>query len=218
MEAKPVLASFLFLVVSSMPCMALADKPSQSPFHGLHKKVDALLSHVVACPRTHKRFVDNGDGTICDGHTGLMWEKKNAADGVQDLSNPHDVDNLYSWSDPEDGDFINPDGTVFTDFIAKLNGAVAQFVESEQLAGYRDWRVPTLWELQTLHPDTCVGSPCVVDPILLPTATFLYWSATSLPRDFIGPVYAWGVFFNVDGAIDVSKTLGLHARAVRGGR
>jgi hypothetical protein len=90
-------------------------------------------------------------------------------------------------------------------------------VESEQLGGYRDWRLPTLAELQTILGGPCVHSPCVVDPIFLPTAEFLYWSSTSLPQDFIGPIYAWAVFFNFGGAIDVDKSLGMHARAVRGG-
>lgn len=210
-----VLVAFLMVAV---PGLATAAQAAHAPASGVSKKVDILLARLVVCPPSRQRFVDNADGTICDSRTGLMWEKKNAADGAADSGNPHDVDNVYTWSSPDDGDFLDPDGTVFTDFIAKLNGKVAQFVESEQLAGYRDWRLPTLAELQTLHPAVCRGTPCVVHPILRPTAPFLYWSQTSLPRDFIGPVYAWGVFFNTDGAIDVDKTLGLHARAVRGGR
>ena len=144
-------------------------------------------------------------------------EQKNAADGVQDLSNPHDVDNRYTWSSFEDGDSTDRDGTLYTDFIAKLNGAVAHFVESEQLGGSRDWRAPTLAELQTLLAEPCPGSgsgsgPCVVDPVFLPAAKFLYWTSTALPEDFIGVSYAWGVFFNVGGAIDVDKGFGLRAR------
>ena len=38
------------------------------------------------------RFVDNGDGTITDPETGLMWEKKDGAGGI------HDVDNWYIWA------------------------------------------------------------------------------------------------------------------------
>ena len=218
MNVKAMVACVLFGSLAALPGSAPATPPASGGVPALGKRVDELISRLVVCPPTHRRFVDNGDGTICDSRTGLMWEKKNAADGVQDLTNPNDVDNRYTWTDPDDGDFSDPDGTLFTDFIAKLNGEVAHFVESEQLGGYRDWRVPTLAELQTLHPAVCRGSPCLVNPIFQPTAPFLYWSRTSLPADFIGPVFAWGVFFNTDGAIDVDKTLALHARAVRGGR
>lgn len=37
-------------------------------------------------------FVDNGDGTITDTSTGLMWEKKS------DDGSIHDKDDVYTWS------------------------------------------------------------------------------------------------------------------------
>ncbi|MFT4570072.1 MAG: hypothetical protein ACI91F_000942, partial [Candidatus Binatia bacterium] len=39
-------------------------------------------------------YTDNGDGTITDNNTGLMWEKKD------DNPTPtiHDIDNTYTWS------------------------------------------------------------------------------------------------------------------------
>jgi hypothetical protein len=47
---------------------------------------------------TTLRFVDNGDGTITDNQTELMWEKKCAPDGSTDPLNLHDVDNHYTWA------------------------------------------------------------------------------------------------------------------------
>jgi len=41
---------------------------------------------------TDDRFVDNGDGTVTDNMTGLMWEKKDNSSGI------HDMDNIYTWS------------------------------------------------------------------------------------------------------------------------
>jgi hypothetical protein len=38
------------------------------------------------------RFVDNGDGTVTDTRTGLMWEQKT------DDGSIHDKDNVYTWS------------------------------------------------------------------------------------------------------------------------
>jgi hypothetical protein len=49
---------------------------------------------VVSLAAAPKRFIDNGDGTIIDKKTGLMWEKKTNCDG-QDFQfiNPHCVNN-----------------------------------------------------------------------------------------------------------------------------
>ena len=88
-----------------------------------------------------QRFRDNGDGTVLDRLTGLMWEQKNNTNGGgPDSDNPNDVDNTYPWT--------STDGTdVFNDFLARLNGVVASTAMSEQLGGYSDWRIPTSTEL-----------------------------------------------------------------------
>ena len=43
-------------------------------------------------PPPENHFVDNGDGTITDTQTGLMWEKKDQSGGA------HDVDALFPWA------------------------------------------------------------------------------------------------------------------------
>ena len=40
----------------------------------------------------HRGYVDNGDGTITDTSTGLMWEK------LSDDTSIHDKDNVYTWT------------------------------------------------------------------------------------------------------------------------
>ena len=163
-----------------------------------------------------ERFVDNGDGTITDNDTGLMWEKKDAADGVSDLSNPHDADNRYSWTSTADGDNTNPDGTAFTDFLPTLNQEATDNPDSTCFANHCDWRVPRLPELRSilLEQFACSTSPCI-DPIFYPTAATNYWSSTSAAT---GPDFAWFVFFSDGGVFFGSKDgVGL-VRAVRGGR
>ena len=71
------------------------------------------------------QFVDNGNGTITDRHTCLVWEKKDNAGGI------HDLNNLYQWS--SSGSAM--DGSTFTVFLAGLNSAA--------FAGHQDWRLPT---------------------------------------------------------------------------
>jgi hypothetical protein len=82
------------------------------------------------------RYTDNGDGTVTDSR-GLMWEKKTNLEGSEDLTNPNDADNRYTWS-AGDGSSGPPSmtGTVFTDFLAKLNTPPC-------FAGHCDWRPPT---------------------------------------------------------------------------
>jgi hypothetical protein len=40
-----------------------------------------------------RAYVDNGDGTITDSKTGLMWEK------LSDDGSIHDWDATYTWAD-----------------------------------------------------------------------------------------------------------------------
>jgi len=146
------------------------------------------------------RFTDNGDGTVTDNLTALVWEKKD------DLGGIHDKDNLYTWSP---GSPYTESGTVFSTFLPTLNTAPG-------FAGAQGWRLPTLAELQTIVSEAypCATSPCV-DPALLPTASGIYWSATS-PGDTEAVVwdaqFATGEIF-----LDFKTSSFIYARAVRGG-
>lgn len=198
-----LLTAFLFLIVTST--QVLAARPS---IGALQQAVDTLLNDLVVCPsNAPTRFTDNGDGTICDRDTGLMWEMKNASDGTADLNNPNDVDNGYSWSITGTA----PDGTAFTDFLPRLNGEIAGGDFPEQLGGHSDWRLPTSAELQTIL-DCSFGVPCI-DPIFGPTLKW-YWSSTSV--DSVSN-HAWIVSF-LAGVQPTNKSDLVRVRAVRGGR
>ena len=146
------------------------------------------------------RFVDNSDGTISDNGTGLMWEKKAACKAPSE-ADPHCVENTYEWT--KSGK--DPNGPLFTDFLAKMNRAGSG-------TKYNDWRIPTLDELKTILDCT---KPNCLDPAFGETQASRYWSSTPY-AEF--PDQSWTVnFFN--GAVNFRKNENaLYARAVRGGR
>jgi len=117
------------------------------------------------------RHVDNGN-TITDNYTGLQWEKTSDLDGVQNFNNPTDADNLYTWSKSGTA----ADGTLFTDFLSRLNACNSADGISMDFAGFAahcDWRLPTPNELLTIfdgNEGVCGGSSgdCI-NPIFGPS-------------------------------------------------
>ncbi|MDE2469354.1 MAG: DUF1566 domain-containing protein, partial [Bradyrhizobium sp.] len=77
--------------------------------------VRAAVAAAVRSPT--QQFIDNGDGTVTDITTWLMWSKEN-------------VGGKSSWEKSD------------------------QACRELRLAGHKDWRMPTRWELLTLVDDT----------------------------------------------------------------
>ena len=147
-------------------------------------------------------YVDNGDGTITDTNTGLMWEK------LSDDGTIHDWNNSYAWDD------------AFATKVATLNGRGG-------FAGHSDWRMPNIKELQSivnyelLHPGPMVTAPsnagcpvpCTVPPCSCAQAN-TYWPSSS---SAYFPYFAWAVYFYDGNGYAYYKTYFYYVRAVRGG-
>jgi hypothetical protein len=177
------------------------------------------------------RFVDNGDGTVTDHQTGLMWEQKTGSRGYEvdctihgSCSDPHDVNNVYSWSDSPEG---AADGTTFTDFLAALNASFAASLPLLTITGcfatHCDWRLPTIAELQAIvdlekymQGNCGLGVVACIDPAFGPTQPEFYESATS-----VGPsntALMLCATFNGNSVNFFQKFAnGFYVRAVRGG-
>jgi hypothetical protein len=143
-------------------------------------------------------YQDNGDGTITDLNTGLMWEKKVAGGSSGcpiDSANLHGVDSTCTW--------------------AQATGAWIAAINAEGgtgLAGHNDWRVPNVKELQSIvHYG--LADPAI-DPIFSPTTADNYWSSTTFA---FNPSSAWFVIFEGGHVFIFDKNMSLRVRAVRGG-
>ncbi len=154
------------------------------------------------------RFQDNGDGTITDLNTGLMWEKKDDSAGL------HDVENTFDWSG-------NGGEETIWDWLDDVNAEA-----STGFAGFNDWRIPNINELlaitdyETEGPSVfeafhlgcvprCVRTNCSC------TAPAIYWSSTT--HQSVATNTAWTVNYQFGRFVPISKVSNQHVRAVRGG-
>ena len=180
-------------------------------------------------------YTDNGDGTVTDNNTKLMWEKKDDDSG--DSLHYYGDDN-YPWTGTcQDNSTVcgtdadcslvsgtakctAGNGTQYTIFqwVAQLN-AVA-------FAGHTDWRIPNVKELENIL-DYGTSQPAVVNTAFNNsctsgctvtscscTSTAFTWSSTTsagISYDAFGVDFGQGLVFNN------GKTNGGSVRAVRGG-
>jgi len=166
-------------------------------------------------------YTDNGDGTITDNNTGLMWEKKDDSGGI------HDQDNNYTWWGGVSEGYLM-DGTMVTEFLDTLNAGGG-------FARHTDWRIPNVRELQSIvdyeipYPGPvvnaafhnaagCTGCTDVTLASCGCTRSYGYWSSTTTRND---PNYAWNVLFDrgyvLSGSYLLLKYLSFAVRAVRAG-
>lgn len=151
-------------------------------------------------------------GVVVDWKTGLEWGMKTGTPGSAidctqtTCTDPHDVNNTYEWTlNPP-----SPDGSVFKDFLARLNGAFNPTAATGCFADRCDWRLPTIAELQTImigphaapgQATTC-GSPPCVDPAFAAVAgaiaTDRHWSRTVTATDPWAADFATGNILPTD--------------------
>ncbi len=160
----------------------------------------ALTACQAALPTPTPTPTPTPDGsTITDSTTGLMWEKLSDDGGI------HDQDNRYDWANATDVK------------VAALNAA--------GYAGYSDWRLPSIVELQSIintgyyapAVSPAFNTGCAPSCTVLNcscTISSLYWSSSTYADV---PTSAWVVYFYVGNTDANYKTSSNYVRAVRGG-
>jgi hypothetical protein len=137
-------------------------------------------------------FTDNGNGTVTDNNTGLIWQKYENA-------------SAYNW--------YHASGT----YDATYNPTSQNLCGSLNLGGYSDWRLPSKKELMSIVDYGIPYPGPTINTTYFPIAYVPFcWSSTT---DADSPSYAWGVGFSYGYVCSLGKHhYGFCVRCVRGGQ
>lgn len=151
--------------------------------------VSAICTDTVPATTPDSRFNDNGDGTVTDVKTGLVWKRCNEG---------------QTW----DGTTCNGTASTLTWQEALEAGAYSTF------AGKSDWRLPNSKELGSIVERKCI-SPAINATVFPNTPSSYFWSGSPYASDSDG---AWGVGFGNGNVNSYGKSNGFYVRLVRGGQ
>ena len=139
------------------------------------------------------RFQDNGDGTVTDVESKLMWMRCSSGQqwtGGRCTSTAA----AYGWADAQR----------HADQVSREGGAF-----------FNDWRVPSLRELATITDRGC-KNPRTNVSVFPGTPAAPYWSSTPRPGETAGE-RALGLSFGAEGVVLARKDERFHVRLVRTG-
>ncbi len=144
-------------------------------------------------------FTDNGNGTVSDNVTGLMWMKCSRGTAYQPGTNDCAAGTLqgFNWQ------------AALAEAVA-ANGSGGTF-------GYTDWRLPNTKELETLMRydlNPTIDQAFFPLPILQAAPWGQFWSSTIATASIANAFYA---DFRIGGVFTVARSQQRHVRLVRGG-
>jgi len=157
--------------------------------------VSAAAPAAAPCTTADSRYNDNGDGTVTDTTTQLMW--KQCPEGTQGAGCPGTKIAFTSEAQ-------------ITGQVTTVNAATATTG-----LGYADWRVPTVKELNSLVNRSCTGA--TINSVAFPnTDAISHISATVYAPT---PAWLWAVDFSsgIASPVDPTSAGGRALRLVRAG-
>ncbi|MBS4096736.1 MAG: DUF1566 domain-containing protein [Sulfuricella sp.] len=145
-------------------------------------------------------FTDNGDGTVTDSVTGLMWDK-------------------CTWGQTNNADCSGGSVVNWNTWAQAL--ARAATANGSAYKGHGDWRLPNIKELESLLKIDATSSPTIDTTAFpnTPSSSSYFWSSTP---SFTQPNSAWIIYF--DNYVMMSSVSGkinyvdAFVRLVRGGQ
>lgn len=156
---------------------------------------DGDLEKGVSVTPASARFKDNGNGTVTDSLTGLIWLKNGQC--LQFFSTDTTGLNYRPWADAIDA--VN---NLASGYCGLLDGSKAG-----------DWRLPNRKELDSLLD---IGHSYPALPADCPLSTFAsYWSSTT---NVASTGRAWLVDLQSGDVFNAPKSDTYYVRAVRGGQ
>ncbi|WP_331351413.1 DUF1566 domain-containing protein [Cellvibrio sp. UBA7671] len=168
---------------------------------------------------------DNSSSGNCvlDTVTGLLWEVKTEIDGIYGNSGLHDGDDLFTWysnNSSVNGGAVGSWNNVLNICSGYIPNEPKTFCNTEEfiqrvnnvgLCGFKDWRLPTRFEIESLV-DYGTKGPSIDTTYFPNTKLEFYWSSTPAVN---APFSAWAVNFRSSNTSLVSRESSFPVRLVR---
>ncbi len=136
------------------------------------------------------QLIDNGNGTVTDLKTGLMW--KQCLEGLS--GDCTGTATTFTWRDALQQPGVVNDASGFAD--------------------YTDWRLPNIKELRSIVEEQCSG-PAINATRFPNTPSSNVWSGSPYA---VNSAYAWYVYFDYGYSLINSRDNSYAVRLVRGGQ
>jgi hypothetical protein len=151
-------------------------------------QAEQTCNDAVVASAPDSRFQDNGNGTVTDLATGLIW--KQCAEGLSGTGCATGSAQRFTWQQ------------------------ALQHAEAEDFAGSDLWRLPNKNELASLVEQRCYD-PAINERYFPNTPSSWFWSS-SPDAGFSG--HAWSVYFYGGNVVNFNKSITKYVRLVRAGQ